>query len=116
MSLFPRSVGHLGLPEPEHPRLLERPYSLEERRARWEVRAAQWRARELAELVFGGVTDSSLSSLRATGGLRGLLRLEVPFRDLDSHREREARFMAAVEADPILAEVPLVYVMAPGLV
>jgi hypothetical protein len=115
MSVFPESSAGHGVPEPEHPRLQQRPYSLAERRARWEVRAAQWRARELAEAVFGEVTDSSLVSLRPSGALRGLLHLEVPFQDLATHRERESRFMAAVERDPVLACVPLVYVMAPGL-
>jgi hypothetical protein len=89
-----------GLPEPEHPRLQERPLSDRERRARWEVRAAQWRARALAEA-------------RAGGALRGLLRLQVPFDDIHRHREREASFLAAVEADPVLASVRLVYVIGP---
>jgi hypothetical protein len=37
----------------------------------------------------------------------------VPFQDLNVHRAREARFMAAVEMDPLLANVPLVYVIGP---
>ena len=84
-----------------------------QRRARWEVRAAQWRARELAELVFGGVSRMGLSGLRGAGAMRGLLRLDVPFEDLHVHRASEARFMAAVEMDPLLANVPLVYVIGP---
>jgi hypothetical protein len=102
-----------GLPEPEHPRLQERPLSDRERRARWEVRAAQWRARALAEAVFGRVGESSLVGARAGGALRGLLRLQVPFDDIHRHREREASFLAAVEADPVLASVRLVYVIGP---
>jgi hypothetical protein len=113
MSLVPEPITHASLPEPEHPRLLQRPHSLAERRARWEVRAAQWRARELAEMVFGGITGSSLTGLRQDG-LRGLLRLDVPFEDLDAQRDREARFMAAVELDPVLTRVRLVYVFAPS--
>lgn len=113
MSLFPEPVAHPG-PEPEHPRLLQRPLSLAERRARWEVRAAQWRAREIAEHVFGAVDGSSLIGLRPTGPLRGLLELEVPFEGLAAHREREARFLAAAQADPVLATVPLVFVFAPA--
>ena len=116
MSLIVERSGHHGLPEPEHPRLLQRPLSQAELRARWEVRAAQWRARELAELVFGKVTDTRLTSLRPGGPIRGLLRLGVPFEGLETHGEREARFMAAVEADPVLSRVRLVYVMAPNLV
>lgn len=116
MSLIPEPVTPGGVPEPDHPRLQQRPHTLAERRARWEARAAQWRAREIAEIVFGSVRGSSLVSLRPRGPLRGLLQLEVPFEALDSHREREARFMAAVETDPVLASVRLVYVIAPSLV
>lgn len=116
MSLLPEPVGPGAFLEPEHPQLLQRPLSPAEMRARWEVRAAQWRAREIAELVFGGVSASSLIGLRPHGPLRGLLELEIPFGGLESHREREARFMAAVAADPVLERVPLVYVFAPSLV
>lgn len=117
MSLLPEPAGsHTGLPDAEHPRLLQRPLSLAERRARWEVRAAQWRARELAELVFGEVASTSLTGIRPRGPLRGLLELEVPFDGLESHREKEARFMAATRTDPVLARVPLVFVFAPSLV
>ena len=49
MSAFlPANPGVRGA-EPEHPRLHQEPMSPAQRRARWEVRAAQWRARELAE-------------------------------------------------------------------
>jgi hypothetical protein len=113
MTLLPEPAAGGGLPEPEHPRLIQRPWSVAEQRARWEVRAAQWRARELAEVCFGDVSESSLTSLRPTGPLRGLLRLHVPFSDLGAHREREARFLAAVDSDPILTRIRLVYVIAP---
>ena len=113
MSAFlPRSARG-GLPEPEYPRLQQRPLTDSERRARWEVRAAQWRARAIAEAVFGRVGDTTLVGTKASGGLRGLLRLEVPFSGLLQHREREARFMAAVESDPVLARIHLVYVIGP---
>ena len=112
MTLVPERFAP-GLPEPEHPRLQQGPRALAERRARWQVRAAQWRAREIAEAVFGEVAASSLLNLRPTGALRGLLALEVPFESLDAHRERESTFLAAVETDPILTRVPLVYVFAP---
>lgn len=116
MSLIPAPASTGSAPERDHPRLLQRPLSLSERRARWEVRAAQWRAREIAEAVFGGVGESGLMGLRPEGPLRGLLRMEVPFADLDIHGAKEARFLAAVEADPLLGRVPLVYVFAPSLV
>ena len=109
---FPRMAGGHG-PEPDHPQLHQRPLSRAEMRRRWEVRAAQWRARELAEWVFGGVSDMGLIGMRPDGPMRGLLRLDVPFDDPAAHRDREARFMAAVHADPLLSTVPLVYVIGP---
>jgi hypothetical protein len=110
--LVPRGAEG-ALPEPEHPSLLQRRVGASERRASWEVAAARWRACELAEAVFGRVAASALVGTRARGVLRGLLRLQVPFTGLVDHREREARFLAAVEADPVLAVVPLVYVFGP---
>lgn len=97
-------------PEGDDPRLQQRPLSPAEQRARWEVRAAQWRARELAEAVFGEVSEMGVTGIRADGPLRGLMRLDVPFQDLDVHEARQDRFMAAVASDPLLASVRLVYV------
>lgn len=111
-ALVPRSADGL-LPEPEYPRLQQPPRSDSERRASWEVTAARWRACELAQAVFGRVAASALVSPKAGGHLRGLLRLEVPFEGLREHRELEARFLAAVEADPVLTHVRLVYVIGP---
>jgi hypothetical protein len=102
-------------PDPEHPQLRQRPLSPAEQRARWEVRAAQWRARELAEHVFGSVTAMGMTGIRGAGPLRGLLRLDVPFSDLETHLEREARFLSAVHADPLLTDVPLVFVIGPAV-
>lgn len=102
-----------GSDAPDHPRLHQEPLSPAEQRARWQVRAAQWRAYELACHVFGAVSDVGLIGMRREGSMRGLLRLDVPFSDVDLHREREARFMAAVGADPLLSSVPLVYVIGP---
>ena len=99
--------------DPDHPRLQQEPDSPAEQRARWAVRAAQWRAHELAHVVFGGVSDMGLIGMRRGGDMRGLLRLDVPFDDLDAHRDREARFMAAVSMDPLLSTVPLLYVIGP---
>jgi len=97
-----------------HPAQLERSLLQEERIQRWEVRAAQWRARELAEAAFGVGVHMSLVSLRHRGSLRGLLRLDVHFEDLESHLDREASFMAAVQRDPLLTRVPLLYVIGPN--
>ena len=99
--------------EPHHSTLGLRERSAAEIRARWEVRAAQWRARELAEFVFGSVSAMGLSGIRGEGVLRGLLSLQVPFAGLEDHRQREARFLSAVAADPVLAGVALVYVIGP---
>lgn len=113
MTFFlPPSASGPG-PEPDHPKLRQRPLSIEEHRSRWEVRAAQWRAHELAQAVFGRVGRSSVLGLRVGGGVRGLLHLEVPFADLDEHREREAIFLASAAEDPILSRVPLIYVVGP---
>ncbi|MDH3271496.1 MAG: hypothetical protein OEN56_09205 [Gemmatimonadota bacterium] len=110
-AFLPRRPGS-GV-EQDHPRLHQKPLSPAEQRARWEVRAAQWRARALAEAVFGRVGDMGLTGIRGKGPLRGLLRLDVPFEGLELHRARESRFLAAVESDPLLASVPLVYVFGP---
>jgi len=86
---------------------------LEEVRRRWEVRAAQWRARELAEAVFGGEVRATLGGRGTRGTLRGLLHLEVPFSDLESHRRGETAFLMSAATDPVMARVPLVVVFSP---
>jgi len=111
-AFLPGAARGIG-PEPDHPRLRQRPFSPAEQRARWEVRAAEWRAREIAEAVFGRVASASLTGLRPAGPLRGLLHMEVPFPSLQEHRDRERLFLAAVRTDPILTQVPLVYVFGP---
>ncbi|NJD18391.1 MAG: hypothetical protein FIA95_03810 [Gemmatimonadetes bacterium] len=84
-----------------------------ERTARWEVRAAQWRAVELARAAFGPDVSGTLLGVRPEGALRGLLKLDVPFADLDAHRQREAGFLGMVGADPLMAQVPMVFVLGP---
>jgi hypothetical protein len=113
MTSFPPMHRLQVAADPDHPALGQRARSPAETRARWEVRAAQWRARELAEVVFGSVTSMGISGIRGDGLLRGLLRLEVPFTGLEDHREREARFLSAVEDDPVLGGVRLLYVIGP---
>lgn len=97
-------------PEPH----LQGPLTQAERIGRWEVRAAQWRAVELAREVFGAEVRGSMIGVRSRGPLRGLMRLDVPFDELVRHRVREARFMAMATVDPLLAKVPLLYVMGPA--
>ena len=111
-AFFPSQAFGPG-PELEHPKLHQRPTSPEEERARWEVRAAQWRAREIAEHVWGSVSSMGLTGIRGAGPLRGMLRLDVPFEDLQAHRVRESRFLDAVSRDPLLSDVALVYVIGP---
>ena len=55
MSAFLPNRVSQGTAEPDHPKLQQEPTSPAEQRARWQVRAAQWRAHELAHLVFGSV-------------------------------------------------------------
>lgn len=80
--------------------------------ARWELRALQWRAAELAEAVFGGRVGARV--LGGGGqGLRGMLELEVPFVDLAGHRAAEDRFLAWAARDDVLAGAALVVVFTP---
>jgi len=116
MSAFLPARPPGSAPPGEQPRLEQEPLSPAQRRARWEVRAAQWKAYELAEHVFGGVSRVDLTGMRAAGPLRGLLRLDVPFVDLVRHQELEGRFLAAVACDPLLSNVGLVYVIGPAAV
>ena len=92
---------------------LQEHLSEEERLGRIEVRAAQWKALELARAVFGENVGMAMIGLRHRGPLRGLLRLDVPFDSLERHRERQDVFLSLVGQDPLLARVPLVYVVGP---
>jgi hypothetical protein len=113
MSAFLPEAFHDRSDASDYPRLQQRPLSPAEQRARWAVRAAQFRAHEIAESIFGRVRSSSLLGLRAAGPQRGLLEMRVPFDGLEAQLAREASFLAAAREDPILARVPLVYVFAP---
>lgn len=81
---------------------------------RWEVRAAQWRATALAEWAFEGAVVPRLAGRREAAGFRALLELEVPFDDLESHREAERRFLAAAGRDAVLSRMPMVVMFAPS--
>jgi hypothetical protein len=95
------------------PHLLQGVRSEAERLGRWEVRAAQWRALELARSVFGAEARGGMIGLRHHGPLRGLMLLDVPFDGIERHRALEARFLAMAASDPLLCRVPLVYVVGP---
>jgi hypothetical protein len=88
--------------------------AIEEVRRRWEARSAQWRARELAERIFGGEVEARLLGHGVRSSYRGLLHLDVPFTDLDRHRSLEASFLAVAAQDPVLSRVPFVFVLGPG--
>ena len=82
-------------------------------RRSWEVRSAQWRAWELAEAAFGEAVCVALAGGGEYQSLRGLLTLQVPFRDLPDHRRRESLFLAWAGRDPVLSRVPLIFVFEP---
>jgi hypothetical protein len=79
----------------------------------WEVRAAQWRARELAELAFGEDVRAELTGRGGSPPFRGLLNLTVPFRSMEDHQRRERIFLSWVPMDPILSAVPFVFLFQP---
>lgn len=113
MSAFLPPFARGTEPEPEKREYVDHVRDVEEQRRRWAVRAAHWRAHALAEEVFGGRVETRLQGLRTDEGFRGLLLLDVDFRDLAEHREAESRFLAAAGGDPLLSTVPLVYVVGP---
>lgn len=82
-------------------------------RARWSVQAARWQAVALAQEIFGGEVDSSMMGTPGREGFQAILSLGVPFVDLEQHREREGDFVRAAGADPVLCQVPLVFVFEP---
>ncbi|MGD2068768.1 MAG: hypothetical protein PVI57_08860 [Gemmatimonadota bacterium] len=112
---FPLAGGTSWAPDPEHTAFVDPTRDLEAVRRRWEVRSAQWRAAALAESIFGRPVRVRMrgGDPAGRGAFRGLLRLEVPFRDLELQRWRERTFQACAARDPVLTRVPLVYVFAP---
>jgi len=107
--LFPRSVETSpGGPAPHG--LVDLRLDRETQRARWAAQAARWRALELVRLVFGPVARVRLEGSPGRPGLQELLHIDVPFADLDDHREREAFFLSAVGVDELLQAVPLLFV------
>ncbi|MFQ5536891.1 MAG: hypothetical protein ACE5GJ_05505 [Gemmatimonadota bacterium] len=110
-SWFPRPPER-GVVQPE-PTGIRLDVSQDETRRRWAVRAAQWRAVELARDVFQGPVEARLISLHARGKLQGLLDLTVPWKGLEDHETRTERFLALAGADPLLAGVPLLFAVGP---
>jgi len=112
MSIVPRPARGL-LPEPSHPGVLDRSRATAVARHRWEVRAAQWRARELAEEVFGPGVVAAMAGVRPGGFPAGMITLDVPFRSLETHRSGEARFLSSAWRDPVLSRVPILFILGP---
>ncbi len=108
--LIPRRAGDVHRSDLDESHLQVR-LTEAERQGRWEVRAAEWRALELAREIFGAEARVSLIGIRSAGPMRGLLQLDVPFDGLDAHRALETDFMAQVGLDPVLSRVPLIYVL-----
>ena len=79
----------------------------------WELRSAQWRAREFAEIAFGGEVGARLVGRPGYRSFRGLLYLFVPFRNLADHEDRQALFLSWVGRDPVLRRVSLIFVFEP---
>lgn len=98
--------------EDSHTTIVESEPTREQRLLRWGVRAAQWRAVELAQSVFGPGVRSRLAGMTPRGAFRGLLHLDVEVRrmSLGDHRAREERFLATVQADPLLARHQFVFI------
>lgn len=112
--LFP-STGRRPEQDREWPEHVDPGLGLEAYRSRWETRAAQWRALELAESVFGGCVTTRLTGRTPRSTFRGLLHLQVPFAGLERHRALEALFLASAARDPVLARVPFVFVLSPAV-
>jgi hypothetical protein len=111
MSLFPARPADEA---PDRPHGVLEDQTLEERREhRVEAGAARWRAGALAEAIFGGRVVPRLRSARTAAGFRALVELEVPFRDLSSHRAAEERFLRAAYVDEVLGGIPVVFVFTP---
>jgi hypothetical protein len=81
-------------------------------RRRWSIRAAQWRALELAREVFGDAA-ARLEGFPPRGAFEGMVHLSVPFQDLETHSHLEARFSGLAGRDELLSRVPLVFVFEP---
>ncbi len=111
MTLVPRRPAD---PDPgrDHATLVDEHIEVS-REHRAEASAARWRAGALAEAIFGGRVVPRLRNARSMAGFRALVELEVPFTELDAHREAEARFIQAAHRDELLGRVPLVFVFTP---
>lgn len=112
MSLVPRRSG--GVDPLEDAATLLQGVHEEARREAWNADSARWRAGALAEAIFGHGVVPRLRYARGAAGFRALVELEVPFADLERHRELERRFLWEAYRDEILARVPTLFVFTPA--
>jgi hypothetical protein len=114
--LFPRLAVPPG-GDRESTEFLDPFLEVREERQGWTLQAVRWRARELAEAIFGDDVPVSVEPGPAGSSARlvfqGLLRLSVPFEGLAHHRARECLFTACAADDPVLSAVPVIYVFDP---
>ncbi|TVP44956.1 MAG: hypothetical protein EA350_10520 [Gemmatimonadales bacterium] len=81
---------------------------------RWERRAGEWAALDLARHVFGADVEARLAGWPARAPFRGLLALRVPFHSLADHRRREQVFLLLAGRDPVVSRIPFLYVFEPA--
>lgn len=112
MSLVPRRAR--GPEDQRDPATLVQGVREEARRHALHANSARWRAGALAEAIFGAGVVPRLRHARGARGFHALVELEVPFECLDSHRERETRFIREAERDEVLSRVPAVFVFTPA--
>jgi len=103
--------------DPETTEYLHPSLDVREEQHWWTLQTARWRARELAEAIFGDDVPVSLDPWPRGSAVplvfRGSLRLSVPFDGLARHRKRERLFTSCAADDPVLSKVPLLYMFDP---
>lgn len=112
MSLVPRRAR--GPEDERDPTTLVEGIYEEAREEALHANSARWRAGALAEAIFGTGVIPRLRHARGARGFLALVELEVPFHCLDTHRERETRFIREAERDEILSRLPAVFVFTPA--
>ncbi len=103
----PRELDHTTTVDPR----IER-----DPRHHWTLQSALWRARLLADAVFGASCCCDVGAFPRTVAFQGMLELEVPFVDPEQHFRRERLFRSWASRDPVLGQVSLLFVFRPRLV
>jgi hypothetical protein len=97
----PPDLGHTTAIDPRFGR---------DHRHHWTLQSALWRARLLAEAVFGGSCVCEIGEFPKTRLFQGLLELEVPFTNPEQHFCRERIFRSWAGRDPVIGQLSLVFV------